>query len=108
MAQKKKANPFLADGKTKKPAPTKPKFFHGVEVYYTGASNYKSGRITLKSPRFKESKSFTFDTFYNDIAEMATAIFKYNKWGLGGYAETAKGYIFFTSKFESVKQLKPL
>lgn len=106
IKRKTKATPFLADGKTKKPAGQKPKFYHGIEINYVGASNYSAARVVFKSSRFKESKSFSFDSYYDDIASFAAAIFKFNKWPVAGYAETPKGYLFFTPKFESVKQLK--
>lgn len=101
MASRKKT-PFLADGKTKKPAAPSPKMYQALEVKISG-SHGSSFRIS--SPRFAEGKTFPRDYFYDNAKTQALAILKYNKWNIAGYAEYKNGWIVFTNTFESPKML---
>jgi hypothetical protein len=85
-----------------------PKLYHAIEAYKTGTGTAK--KITFKSAKLKESKSFKIPTAHRatPINTLAALIFKANKYPAATHAETAKGFIFFSPKFESLKTLKPL
>jgi hypothetical protein len=77
--------------------------YNVIFVKYIGPTNTKGARISLRSPRFNETKTISFDYSDRDISVTAENYLKDAGFDLIGKAETEKGYAIITNTFKSLK-----
>ena len=79
---------------------------HLIEATYVPPSNTRGARVKLKSIRFGDAITLSYDYAIGNIREQATKYLKAAGYDLICFGETEKGYIIASDTFESLKSSK--
>jgi hypothetical protein len=76
--------------------------FHLIEVHFVGATNFRGSRVTIRSSRFKKSRTFSYDYEKSDILEQACDWLEEQGFKIKGVGELSKGYFIITDTFKTI------
>lgn len=77
--------------------------YHVLKVTYLGPTNNSGSRVKITSDRFKESKTISYDYYYNSTIDMAQAYLESKGFNLIGKAEGKDCYYLISTTFEGLK-----
>lgn len=78
------------------------KNYHILDAYYRGATMSGGAKCIIHSPRFKQTRSISYDHDARDVLEQAIAYLKEKGFTVLGHAEASKGYYIISSTFKEM------
>jgi hypothetical protein len=79
---------------------------HLIDVRYLAVTNTRPSRVSLKSPRFKDSVVIPYNHALNNSADMAVQWLTVNGYTIFCSCETEKGYGILVNEFISLADAK--